>query len=75
MTTGSIEQTSIDIIAVEAHADTALPENRTLPANDMRKLGLGHSGRLLGMQVGDLGPVGVRRAKDDLVHCPICPGH
>ena len=33
------------------------------------------AGRRLGMQSADLGPVVVRRAKADLVHCPICPGH
>jgi hypothetical protein len=75
MTTATIERPLIDTISVESHAASASHEDHTLPATDMRRVGLVASGRLLGMQVGDLGPVVVRRAKDDLVHCPICPGH
>jgi hypothetical protein len=74
MTTVIIERPSIDI-AVEPSTDTAPAEDAILPANDVRLVGLGASGRLLGMQIADLGPVVVRRAKADLVHCPICPGH
>jgi hypothetical protein len=76
MTTAIIERSpSIDLVPRETHADPASREDNALPAGDMRRIGLGRSGRLLGMQVADLGPLQVRRAKADLVHCPICPGH
>ena len=74
MTTMTIERPSIDI-SIERSTDTASHEGAVLPANDIRRVGLGAAGRRLGMQSADLGPVVVRRAKADLVHCPICPGH
>ena len=74
MTTVVIEQPARDI-SVATSSDTESREDTVLPANDVRLVGLGAAGHLLGMQIADLGPVGVRRAKADLVHCPICPGH
>ena len=74
MTAMTIERPSIDI-SIERPTDTASHEGPVLPANDIRRVGLGAAGRRLGMQSADLGPVVVRRAKADLVHCPICPGH
>jgi hypothetical protein len=76
MTTAILEPaSSIEIIPLDSHPDAANDETHDLYARDMRLIGLGRSGRLLGMQVADLGPLQVRRAKADLVHCPICPGH
>ena len=74
MTAMTIERPSIDF-SVERPTKKASHEGPVLPANDMRRVGMIAAGRRLGMQSADLGPVVVRRAKADLVHCPICPGH
>ncbi len=76
MTTSIIERPDpIDIIAIEPAPETAPPQPETLPAHDVREQGLESAARSLGMRVADLGPLQVRRAQADLVHCPICPGH
>ena len=74
MTAMTIERPSIDV-SIERPTGKASHAGAVLPANDMRRVGLIAAGRRLGMQSADLGPVVVRRAKADLVHCPICPGH
>jgi hypothetical protein len=76
MTTAIIEQqAAVNLVSPEPRAKATSPDNGTIPARDMRLSGLGASGRRLGMRIADLGPLQVRRAKADLVHCPICPGH
>ena len=76
MTTATMEPvSSIEIIALDQPAVAVTDAAPDLHASDMRVVGLGRSARMLGMQVADLGPIQVRRAKADLVHCPICPGH
>ena len=64
-----------DLLPGQTHSPTTTDEPETLPAHDLRELGLAAAARSLGIRVADLGPVGVRRAQADLVHCPICPGH
>ena len=64
-----------DFAAVEPAPLTRPPHEPTLPAHDVRELGLEAAARSLGIRVADLGPLQVRRAQADLVHCPICPAH
>jgi hypothetical protein len=75
MTTSIIDRPRPDIIALEPAPETTPAQAETLPAHDLRTLGLESAARSLGMRVADLGPLQVRRAQADLVHCPICPGH
>jgi hypothetical protein len=64
-----------DIAPGETDSQPTSDEPGTLPAHDLRELGLATAARALGIRVADLGPLQVRRAQADLVHCPICPGH
>ena len=76
MTTSIIERPqATDIIDRETTPKDASDRTETLPAHDLRVLGLETAARCLGIRVADLGPLQVRRAQADLVHCPICPGH
>jgi hypothetical protein len=69
MTNPSLERTDpVGTVAAPSHAET-------LPAHDLRALGLGSAAQSLGILVADLGPLQVRRAQADLVNCPVCPGH
>jgi hypothetical protein len=73
MTTAIIErQRQSDVFTAEA-GTADRPE--TLPAHDLRALGLASAARSLGIRIADLGPLQERRAQADLVHCPVCPGH
>ena len=76
MTTAIIERPQrTEIDPLETAPRTTTDQRETLPAHDLRELGLATAARSLGIRVADLGPLQVRRAQADLVHCPICPGH
>ena len=76
MTTAIIErQRKTDVIRSETGEAGTTVHPETLPAHDVRALGLATAARSLGIRIADLGPLQERRAQADLVHCPICPGH
>ena len=60
-------------LAFDLRTDRPPTRSGILPAHDVRAVGLAAVARALGMHVADLGPLVVRRAKADLVHCPVCP--
>jgi hypothetical protein len=64
-----------DIISFATAEIVPTDHPEILPAHDLRTLGLAAAARSLGIRIADLGPLQVRRAQADLVHCPICPGH
>jgi hypothetical protein len=76
MTTAIIERhRQNEVIPSQTAEDGAHDHPETLPAHDLRELGLATAARSLGIRIADLGPLQERRAQADLVHCPICPGH
>ena len=66
-----IETRKVTTIELEVRPVVSTP--KTLPCQDLRKVGLESVGQRLKANRGDLGKVFEARAKADIFYCPVCP--